>query len=95
MAFFVYIVASRRNGTLYTGSTDDLQRRVWEHKEADGSRFTVKHGCTILVWYEVCDSREAALTLERRMKEWKRRWKLRVIEERNPEWADLYETLNQ
>jgi putative endonuclease len=95
MAFFVYIVASQRNGTLYTGSTDDLQRRVWEHKEADGSRFTRKHGCTILVWYEVCDTREAALILERRMKEWKRKWKLRVIEERNPDWVDLYETLNQ
>jgi putative endonuclease len=95
MAFFVYIVASQRNGTLYTGSTDDLQRRVWEHKEADGSRFTAKYGCQILVWYEVCDSRESALILERRMKEWKRRWKLRAIEERNPEWADLYETLNQ
>jgi putative endonuclease len=75
-------------------STDDLQRRVWEHKEADGSRFTVKYGCKILVWYAVCEG-EAALILERRMKEWKRAWKLRAIEERNPEWVDLYETLNQ
>lgn len=95
MAFYVYIVASRRNGTLYIGSTDDLARRVWEHREADGSRFTARYGCKLLVWYEVCDTREAALTLERRMKEWRRAWKLRAIEERNPDWADLYETLNQ
>jgi putative endonuclease len=94
MAFFTYIVASQRNGTLYIGSTDDLQRRIWEHREGHGSTFTSKYGCQILVWYEVCDSREAAVVLEYRLKEWKRAWKLRLIEERNPEWADLYETLN-
>jgi putative endonuclease len=95
MAFFTYIVASQRNGTLYIGSTDDLQRRIWEHREGHGSTFTSKYGCGILVWYEVCDSREGAMVLERRLKEWKRAWKLRLIEENNPEWVDLYETLNQ
>lgn len=94
MAFFTYIVASRRNGTLYIGSTDDLQRRIWEHREGHGSTFTAKYGCTILVWYEVCGTREAAVMFEYRLKEWKRAWKLRLIEERNPDWVDLHETLN-
>ncbi|MDB5454789.1 MAG: Excinuclease subunit domain protein [Caulobacter sp.] len=95
MAFFVYIVASKRNGTLYIGSTDDLARRIWEHREGDGSVFTRRYDCSRLVWYQTCDSREGALTLERRMKEWRRSWKLLAIEARNPEWIDLYETLNQ
>ncbi|ATQ41039.1 GIY-YIG nuclease family protein [Caulobacter mirabilis] len=95
MSFHVYIVASRRNGTLYIGSTDNLARRVWEHREKLRPGFTSRYGVGILVWCRVCDTREAAKDLERRMKEWRRSWKLRLIEESNPDWLDLYETLNQ
>ncbi len=94
MAFYVYIMASRRNGTLYIGSTDSMAHRAWEHREqVRPHAFTAKYGCSILVWYTICDTREAAKNLERRMKEWRRIWKLRLIEESNPEWEDLYDTL--
>ena len=95
MAFYVYIVASRRNGTLYIGQTDTLAKRIWQHKEKDLPGFTSKYGVSILVWYEVHHFRESAVIRERQLKEWKRAWKLRLIEERNPDWNDLYETLNQ
>jgi putative endonuclease len=94
MSFYVYIVASRRNGTLYTGMTDDLGARISQHKAKAFPGFTARYGCDQLVWYEVCDTREAAFQRERRIKEWRRSWKLRLIEESNPTWADLYETLN-
>lgn len=93
--FYVYILASMRNGTLYTGSTDDLAKRVWEHKEKIIKGFTSKYGVDKLVWYEVHDTREAAFRRERQIKEWKRAWKLELIEKHNPEWKDLYETLNR
>ncbi|MEO1242339.1 MAG: GIY-YIG nuclease family protein [Pseudomonadota bacterium] len=93
--FFVYILASKRNGTLYTGSTDDLARRVWEHKEKIVKGFASDHGVDRLVWYEAHETREAAFTRERQIKEWKRAWKLELIEKDNPEWDDLYETLNR
>jgi putative endonuclease len=95
MAFYVYIVASRRNGTLYIGQTDALAKRVWQHRVKDRPGFTAQYGVSILVWYEVHMSRESARIRERQLKEWKRPWKLRLIEERNPDWNDLYETLNQ
>ncbi|HWT51077.1 MAG TPA: GIY-YIG nuclease family protein [Caulobacter sp.] len=88
MAFFVYIMASGRNGTLYIGSTDDLARRVFEHQSRIRG-FTAKYGCTMLVWSEQHETRESALIRERRMKEWRRSWKLMAIEEHNPEWRDL------
>ncbi len=94
MAFYVYIVASARNGTIYIGMTDDLARRVWEHKEKINSGFTAKYGCDKLVWYETHDSRESAFTRERQLKEWRRSWKLMLIEAENPIWSDLCETLN-
>ncbi len=94
MAFYVYIVASARNGTIYIGMTDDLARRIWEHKEKINAGFTAKYGCDKLVWYETHDSRETAFTRERQIKEWRRSWKLRLIETDNPIWRDLYETLN-
>ena len=94
MAFYVYILASKRNGTLYTGSTDDLARRVWEHREKVIPGFTAKYGVRLLVWCEEHDSRESAFTRERRIKEWKRAWKVELIERRNPAWTDLYETLH-
>jgi putative endonuclease len=88
MAFHVYIMASRRNGTLYVGSTDDLARRVFEHKSLQRG-FTARYGCTLLVWCEAGGSREGALTRERQIKEWRRVWKLQLIEKANPDWRDL------
>jgi putative endonuclease len=92
--FYVYIVANRRNGTIYVGSTDDLSRRIWQHRTKAFPGFTAKHGCDRLVWFGVQHTRLAASARERRIKEWKRLWKPRLIEEANPTWADLYETLN-
>ena len=92
LAFFTYIVASRRNGTLYTGSTDNLIKRVNEHREGRFEGFTAKYGVAILVWYEVHETRHAAFIRERRIKEWKRVWKLELIEKANPGWIDLLDT---
>ncbi len=85
----VYIMASRRNGTLYLGVTSDLPKRVWEHRTGAVGGFTKRYGCHDLVWYEAYDDLEAALQRELRMKEWKRNWKIREIEGLNPEWVDL------
>ena len=94
MAFYTYIVASGRNGTLYVGSTDDLPRRIEEHRDRLRDGFTVKYGCTILVWYEVFESRDEAFRRERRIKEWRGSWKLLLIEAENPTWRDLFAELN-
>ena len=92
--FFVYILASQRNGTLYLGYTDDIFRRVTEHKAKGLGGFTAKHGVDRLVWYETHESRESAWTREHRMKKWRRSWKLELIERFNPAWRDLFEDLN-
>ena len=92
--FFVYILASKRNGTLYTGSTDDLAKRVWEHREKIRKGFTAKYDVAQLVWFETHGTREGAKLREKQIKKWNRVWKLRLIEETNPDWDDLYETLN-
>jgi putative endonuclease len=89
MTFYVYILASQRNGTLYTGSTDDLARRVFEHQEKTFPGFTAKHGVVRLVWYEAHETRESAFVRERRIKKWNRLWKLEMIERTNPGWRDL------
>lgn len=94
MSFYVYLLSSRPRGTLYCGMTDDLARRVWEHREKIYKGFTAKYDVTRLVWYEVYDDRENAFVRERRIKEWKRAWKCELIEGMNPDWDDLYETLN-
>ena len=94
MAFYVYILASRQNGTLYVGMTDNLIQRVWMHKNEVVRGFTKQYGVKILVWYEQHESREAALTRERQMKKWNRAWKLQAIEQMNPLWSDLYEGLS-
>jgi putative endonuclease len=91
VSFHVYIVASHRNGTIYIGMTDDLHRRISEHKTKAIRGFTSRYGCDKLVWFEEYASRDAAFHRERRIKEWRRSWKLRLIEENNPTWADLYE----
>ncbi|WP_453976367.1 GIY-YIG nuclease family protein [Brevundimonas sp. Marseille-Q4549] len=93
MAFFTYILASRRNGTLYTGSTDDLVKRVAEHRDKLRAGFTRNYGVATLVWYEIHETREAAFRRERQIKEWKRIWKLELIERKNPVWADLFPAL--
>jgi putative endonuclease len=89
MAFYVYILASKRNGTLYVGMTDDLGRRVWEHQQGLLPGFTKKYGVKILVGFEVHESRPAAFARERAIKKWNRRWKIRLIEETNSGWNDL------
>jgi len=86
-------VASKRNGTLYTGVTSDLPGRVWQHRNGAIEGFSKRYGCKILVWYEVHGTMEAAITREKQIKEWQRAWKLRLIEESNPNWDDLYESL--
>ena len=93
MYFYVYILASQRDGTLYTGSTDDLFKRVAEHRDKQRPGFTARYGVTRLVWYERHDTREEAFRRERRIKEWRREWKLDLIERMNPAWDDLFETL--
>jgi putative endonuclease len=94
MAFYVYILASRRNGTLYIGMTDNLIQRVWMHKNEVARGFTKQYGVKTLVWYEQHETREAALTRERQMKKWNRAWKIQAIEQMNPLWSDLYEGLS-
>jgi len=88
--FAVYIMASKRNGTLYIGVTSDLPKRVWEHRESVVEGFTKDYRVNILAWYEMHDNAESAITREKRLKKWNRAWKLRLIEERNPEWTDLF-----
>jgi len=87
----VYILASRRNGTLYIGVTSNLPKRIWEHKQDLIEGFTKRYRVHQLVWYQRLESMEAAIQLEKRMKGWRREWKLRAIEEMNPTWRDLFE----
>jgi putative endonuclease len=94
MSFWVYILASARNGTLYIGHTDDLPKRIHEHREGLTPGFTSRYGVTMLVYMEAFPTREEARIREARLKEWKRAWKLRLIETANPEWKDLYLDLN-
>jgi putative endonuclease len=86
----VYILASRRNGTLYVGVTSNLAKRIWEHKSDVVKGFTERYRVHTLVWFEQRDTMESAIAREKAIKEWKRRWKLELIERQNPEWRDLY-----
>ena len=90
----VYILASRRNGTLYIGVTSDLVKRAWEHKNGATDGFTKKYGVHTLVYFELFDDMVSAITREKQLKKWERRWKLELIEAMNSDWVDLYETLN-
>jgi putative endonuclease len=94
MAFYVYILASRQRGTLYTGITNDLARRVHEHREKSANGFTRRYDVTRLVYYETFDEPDLAIAREKRLKRWNRAWKIEAIEAFNPEWRDLYEELN-
>jgi putative endonuclease len=90
--FYVYILISRRN---YTGVTNDLARRVFEHRTGAVKGFTTDYDIKRLVWYEVHQSIVEAIAQEKRIKRWRRKWKMALIEKMNPQWLDLYETLNQ
>ena len=91
--FYVYILASKRNGTLYTGVTSKLVQRVWQHKNNMVEGFTQKYNVKILVYYEAHGDAENAITREKQIKKWRRNWKLRLIEESNPHWKDLYDNI--
>ena len=90
---YVYIMASCRNGTIYTGSTSTLVQRMHQHRTKAVEGFTSEHDCTLLVWYECHDDLQEARLRERRIKKWNRDWKLRLIEETNPGWNDLFDQL--
>ena len=91
--FFVYILSSQRNGTLYIGVTSNLVKRIWEHKNNQAEGFTRKYNVKNLVYFEIHDNAESAITREKQIKKWKRAWKIRLIEEKNPDWKDLYDVI--
>ncbi len=95
MAYWVYILASRKNGTLYIGVTNNLARRIFEHRQGRGSRFVRKYRVTRLVYVEPYEDVALAIQREKTMKEWPRAWKIRQIEGGNPEWNDLYDSINR
>ena len=90
MSFYVYMLARRRNGTLYTGMTDHLVARIWQHRQGVVPGFTKEYGVKTLVWFEQHETRASALLRERQIKKWNRKWKLELIEMDNPGWRDLY-----
>jgi len=92
-SYCVYILSSQRNGTLYIGVTNNLARRVWEHKNQKVDGFTKRYEVHHLVYYEIHESPESAITREKQIKKWNRLWKIRIIEEKNPEWKDLYQNI--
>ncbi|HUJ02055.1 MAG TPA: GIY-YIG nuclease family protein [Rhizomicrobium sp.] len=87
--YYVYILASKRNGTLYIGVTNNLVKRVWEHREGLASAFTKKYGVKLLVYYEVFEDIHAAIYRETRLKKYKREWKINLIQQKNLDWRDL------
>ncbi|MEZ5921778.1 MAG: GIY-YIG nuclease family protein [Parvularculaceae bacterium] len=89
------MLASRRNGTLYIGMTDNLQHRIWQHREGILKGFTSAYDVKTLVWFEAHPTREDAFRREKQMKKWNRAWKLELIEKSNPTWRDLYETIGK
>ena len=89
----VYIMASQRNGTLYVGVTSDLVKRIWEHRNDVEEGFTKRYGVHLLVYFETHARIDDAILREKRIKKWRRAWKIRLIETMNPEWNDLYESI--
>jgi putative endonuclease len=88
--YYVYVLASKRNGTLYIGVTSDLVKRIYEHKQSLVDGFTKEYNIHALVYFELYKEIEEAILREKQMKKWNRKWKIRLIEEKNPEWKDLY-----
>jgi putative endonuclease len=93
LQYYVYLLASQRNGTLYLGVTRDLVRRVYQHRTKATPGFTSRYGVQRLVWFEVYDDPINAITREKQVKKWRREWKLQLIEKENPTWRDLYEEI--
>lgn len=93
--YYTYIIASQKNGTLYIGMTNDLIRRIYEHKNNLNKGFASKYSTHQLVWYEAHSTATAAITREKQIKKWKRAWKIRLIEKENPNWNDLYDDLTK
>ncbi|MEK7461346.1 MAG: GIY-YIG nuclease family protein [Patescibacteria group bacterium] len=91
--YYVYILASKRNGTLYIGVTNNLVKRIFEHKQKSAKSFTKKYNINLLVYYEVSKNIESAIQREKNMKRWNREWKIDLIEMSNPEWKDSYQEL--
>lgn len=91
--YYVYILASERNGTLYTGFTNDLIKRVYQHKEKSIEGFTKKYNVNQLVYYEIFDNAEPAIKREKCIKDYKREWKINLIEKENSEWKDLFSSI--
>ena len=92
---WLYLLASKRNGTLYLGVTSDMPRRIWEHREGLIDGFSRKYGCKLLVWFAHYPNIHDARVRDAQMKKWKRAWKLELIEENNPDWRDLWDDLNK
>ncbi|MBL1433694.1 MAG: GIY-YIG nuclease [Gammaproteobacteria bacterium] len=90
---YVYILASKKNGTLYIGVTSNLAQRIWQHKNNQTPGFTQKYNIHNLVYYEQHETMESAITREKQMKKWKREWKIKLIEENNPSWEDLWQQI--
>jgi len=90
MLYYVYLLASKKNGTLYVGVTNDIVRRVYEHRTSAVEGFTDRYGVKMLVWFDSTGSVEAAIQKEKQIKNWKRAWKIALIEKGNPQWRDLY-----
>ena len=93
MPFYVYLLASRRHGSLYLGVTGDLVRRIHQHQARSMPGFTARYGIDRLVWFEAHDDPTSAIAREKALKKWRRDWKIRLIEEQNPDWRDLYPVL--
>ena len=90
MAYYVYLLASKKHGTLYLGVTNDLVQRVYEHRTKASKGFTARYGVDKLVWFEIYDDPTTAIAREKELKKWRRAWKIRLFEEHNPQWIDLY-----
>jgi putative endonuclease len=93
MAYYVYILASRKDGAIYLGVTNDLVRRIYEHRSKAVRGFTSRYDITRLVWFEVYDDPISAISREKELKKWRRTWKVQLIEAKNPQWNDLYEEI--
>jgi len=91
--FYVYLLTNKRNGTLYVGITSNLVQRVWQHKNNITKGFTEKYNISYLVYFEIHSSAENAISREKQIKKWKRAWKIKLIEEDNPQWIDLYDEI--